>query len=82
MPAEALTAVPSMALLGDTSAAAATFQIQALLGAAEAEPAAAGRIALVTAVDRDGAVGCAVLRLLSPAATTTATATTTNGVPA
>ncbi|MER6300849.1 beta-ketoacyl synthase N-terminal-like domain-containing protein [Kitasatospora sp. NPDC001539] len=67
LPAEALTRVPSMELLGDTGAAAATFQIQALLSVAGAEPAAAGRTALVTAVDRDGAVGCAVLRLLDPA---------------
>ncbi|MFD7450264.1 beta-ketoacyl synthase N-terminal-like domain-containing protein [Kitasatospora sp. NPDC059827] len=74
LPAPALTAVPSMALLGDTSAAAATFQIQALLSIAETEPAAAGRTALVTAVDRDGAVGCAVLRLLAPAPATTAPA--------
>ncbi|MBO1415150.1 3-oxoacyl-ACP synthase [Streptomyces sp. FH025] len=66
LPAEALTRVPSMELLGDTSAAAATFQIQAVLSVAEGEPAAAGRIALITAVDRDGAVGCAVLRLLDP----------------
>ncbi|MFJ8477441.1 beta-ketoacyl synthase N-terminal-like domain-containing protein [Kitasatospora sp. NPDC094011] len=66
LPAEALTAVPSMTLLGDTSAASATFQIQALLAVAETDPAAAGRTALVTAVDRDGAVGCTVLRLLDP----------------
>ncbi|MER8103204.1 beta-ketoacyl synthase N-terminal-like domain-containing protein [Kitasatospora sp. NPDC094016] len=63
LPAEALGRVPSMELLGDTSAASASFQIQAVLGVAEADPAARGRIALVSAVDRDGAVGCAVLRL-------------------
>ncbi|MEU9079901.1 beta-ketoacyl synthase N-terminal-like domain-containing protein [Kitasatospora sp. NPDC004745] len=64
LPAEALSRIPSMELIGDTSAAAATFQIQAVLGVAEADPAARGRIALVSAVDRDGAVGCAVLRLI------------------
>ncbi|MFE3499664.1 hypothetical protein ACFXPX_11155 [Kitasatospora sp. NPDC059146] len=65
----------------DPGPAAATFQIQALLSTAETEPAAAGRTALVTAVDRDGAVGCAVLRLLAPAtvpATTTPNPTAPN----
>ncbi|MEU3857977.1 beta-ketoacyl synthase N-terminal-like domain-containing protein [Streptomyces sp. NPDC028722] len=64
VPAEALGRVPSMELLGDAGAATASFQIAAVLSVAGAEPAARGRIALVTAVDRDGAVAAAVLRLL------------------
>ncbi|MET7696828.1 3-oxoacyl-ACP synthase, partial [Streptomyces sp. NPDC005485] len=64
LPADALSRVPSMELLGDTSAASASFQIAAVLGIAEADPDSRGRIALVSAVDRDGAVACAVLRLM------------------
>ncbi|MFF8814001.1 beta-ketoacyl synthase N-terminal-like domain-containing protein [Streptomyces pactum] len=51
-------------LIGDTSAAAASFQLVSLLALAESDPAAAGRLALVTAVDPGGTVGCAVLRML------------------
>ncbi|MGW5691161.1 beta-ketoacyl synthase N-terminal-like domain-containing protein [Streptomyces asiaticus] len=54
------------ALIGDTGAAAAAFQIAAVLVHAETTPEAAGRVALVTSVDRDGAVGCALLRLAGP----------------
>ncbi|MEU8877079.1 beta-ketoacyl synthase N-terminal-like domain-containing protein [Streptomyces javensis] len=54
------------ALIGDTGAAAAAFQIAGVLVHAETTPAAAGRVALVTSVDRDGAVGCALLRLAGP----------------
>ncbi|MEU6499805.1 beta-ketoacyl synthase N-terminal-like domain-containing protein [Streptomyces californicus] len=50
-------------LIGDTHAAAAAFQIAAVLVAAEGRDDASGRIALITSVDRDGVVGCAVLRL-------------------
>lgn len=50
-------------LLGDTNAASAAFQIAALLSSAQAEPASTGGAALVTSVDRDGVVGCALLRL-------------------
>nr|BCN28626.1 3-oxoacyl-ACP synthase [Streptomyces sp. SANK 60404] len=51
-------------LIGDTGAAAAGFQLAALLAHAENEPeGTAGRIGLVTAVDRTGSVGCALLRL-------------------
>ncbi|MEV0121300.1 beta-ketoacyl synthase N-terminal-like domain-containing protein [Streptomyces sp. NPDC050703] len=64
VPAAALDRVPSMALLGDTSAAAASLQLAAVLAVAEGDAESAGRVALVTAVDRDGAVACAVLRLL------------------
>ncbi|KUJ65262.1 3-oxoacyl-ACP synthase [Streptomyces albus subsp. albus] len=55
-------------LIGDTSAAAAAFQLVSVLALAQGRPAAAGRLALVTAVDRDGALGCALLRLLDGAA--------------
>ncbi|WP_262699240.1 MULTISPECIES: beta-ketoacyl synthase N-terminal-like domain-containing protein [Streptomyces] len=54
------------ALIGDTGAAAAAFQIAGVLVHAESTPEAAGRVALVTSVDRDGAVGCALLRLAGP----------------
>jgi 3-oxoacyl-[acyl-carrier-protein] synthase II len=50
-------------LVGDAGAASATFGLTALLALAAAEPAAHGRTALLTAVDRDGVVGCALLRL-------------------
>ncbi|CAM5660015.1 beta-ketoacyl synthase N-terminal-like domain-containing protein [Streptomyces chartreusis] len=64
VPADALSRVPSMELLGDTSAASASFQIAAVLAVAEADQDSRGRIALVSAVDRDGAVAAAVLRLM------------------
>ncbi|MCX4803094.1 3-oxoacyl-ACP synthase [Streptomyces sp. NBC_01214] len=51
-------------LIGDTGAAAAGFQIVSLLAYAETHrDRAVGRIGLVTAVDRTGSVGCALLRL-------------------
>lgn len=49
-------------LIGDTGAAATTLGIATLLSEAEREPLA-GRIGLITSVDRAGSVGCAVLRL-------------------
>lgn len=52
--------VPVAELAGDTHAASAAFGIAAVLALAEG---VAGRTALVTAVDRDGTVGCALLRL-------------------
>ncbi len=63
VPAAALARVPGIDLMGDTSAATATFQIGAVLGVAETEPAARGRLALITAADPDGGVACALLRL-------------------
>ncbi|MBC9710971.1 3-oxoacyl-ACP synthase [Streptomyces sp. TRM66268-LWL] len=51
----------SVALLGETAAATGAYQLAALLS----EPGAPGRIALVTATDPDGPVGCAVLRLMT-----------------
>lgn len=55
--------IPCTALIGDTAAAAATFQLVSALAFAENEPSARARLALVTAVDRDGVVGCALLRI-------------------
>ncbi|MFJ1927230.1 beta-ketoacyl synthase N-terminal-like domain-containing protein [Streptomyces sp. NPDC088131] len=51
----------SRALLGDTSAAASSLQLAALLTAIEDEEATPGALSLATAVDRDGTVGCALL---------------------
>ncbi|MFF9571362.1 beta-ketoacyl synthase N-terminal-like domain-containing protein [Streptomyces sp. NPDC014685] len=50
-------------LIGDTTAAGAAFQLAAVLAAPAARPDLAGRPALVTALDRDGTVGVALLRL-------------------
>ncbi|QEV19972.1 beta-ketoacyl synthase N-terminal-like domain-containing protein [Streptomyces alboniger] len=50
------------ALIGDQAAAAAAFQVLTVLVRAEEDPALAGRLALVTAVDHDGTLGCALLR--------------------
>ncbi|MFE2835935.1 beta-ketoacyl synthase N-terminal-like domain-containing protein [Streptomyces mirabilis] len=50
-------------LIGDAAAAAAAFQVLAVLVTAEHDPALANRLALVTAVDSSGALGCALLRL-------------------
>ncbi|MFC9224542.1 beta-ketoacyl synthase N-terminal-like domain-containing protein [Streptomyces hygroscopicus] len=49
--------------VGDTCAAAAAFQIAAVLALAEREEIASGDTALVTTVDRDGVVGAALLRI-------------------
>jgi 3-oxoacyl-[acyl-carrier-protein] synthase II len=48
-------------LVGDTGAATGAVQLAALLALGGAE---AGRLAVATAVDRDGMVGCVVVRLL------------------
>ncbi|MGY0070584.1 beta-ketoacyl synthase N-terminal-like domain-containing protein [Streptomyces sp. QTS137] len=50
-------------LIGDTGAASAAFQTAALLAHAEDNRAVAGKVGLVTSVDRTGTVGCALLRL-------------------
>ncbi|WP_411107211.1 beta-ketoacyl synthase N-terminal-like domain-containing protein [Streptomyces sp. cmx-4-9] len=55
--------VPQPARMGDTSAATATFQVVSVLALAAEDPAARGRTAVVTSVDRDGALACALLRL-------------------
>lgn len=77
--APAVHRVPVHQLLGDTSGASGAFQLTATLAAAEAagtapgtgdepeEGTAAGRTAVLTSVDRDGTVACAVLRLLGEA---------------
>jgi len=52
------------ALIGDTGAAAAAFQAAALLSyAADRPDLTAGRIGVITSVDRTGTVGCALLGL-------------------
>lgn len=51
-------------LIGDTSAASVAFQIASLLAAAENDPEAAGKVVLVSSVDRSGTTGCALLRLV------------------
>ncbi|MEY9875813.1 3-oxoacyl-[acyl-carrier-protein] synthase II [Streptacidiphilus sp. MAP12-33] len=50
-------------LLGDATAASAAFQLAAVLAEREDRPELADRLALVTAVDRDGTVGATLLRL-------------------
>lgn len=50
-------------VLGAASAASAAFQVSAVLSTAERDPASSDRIALVTGVDPEGSVGCALLRL-------------------
>ncbi|MGH3760665.1 beta-ketoacyl synthase N-terminal-like domain-containing protein [Actinophytocola sp.] len=50
-------------LVGDTGGATGAFQLASLLGLAEGFDVR-GRVAVATAVDRDGMVGCVVVRLL------------------
>ncbi len=58
------TDLTPVAFIGDTGAAAAAFQVAALLAYAEDNPAeATGRLGLVTSVDRTGTFGCALLGL-------------------
>ena len=56
--------IPAPGPIGDTAAATATFQIAALLTHTHHNPPPPGTVALVTAVDRDGVLACALLRLL------------------
>jgi 3-oxoacyl-[acyl-carrier-protein] synthase II len=49
--------------LGDTGAASSALQIATVLSVAERNPEAAGKLALVSAVDPHGTVACALLRL-------------------
>lgn len=58
------TAVNPGQLIGDTGAASGAFQLAALLSLAESAEDARGRAAVATSVDRDGMVGCVVIRLL------------------
>ncbi|MFD8825956.1 beta-ketoacyl synthase N-terminal-like domain-containing protein [Streptomyces sp. NPDC059605] len=62
--ARTLDRAPSLAGIGDTSGASAAFQVGSLLSLAGQGEAPAGSIALVSSVDDDGIVACAVLRLL------------------
>jgi 3-oxoacyl-[acyl-carrier-protein] synthase II len=50
-------------LIGDTAAASATFQLAAVLAAAADDPEARGRAALITSINRDGVLGCALVRI-------------------
>ncbi|MEV4434147.1 beta-ketoacyl synthase N-terminal-like domain-containing protein [Streptomyces sp. NPDC049555] len=61
---EALGRVPAVARIGDVSAASGSFQIAMVLATAADDPAAAGRVAVITSADRDGSLACAVLRLV------------------
>ncbi|WP_433893432.1 beta-ketoacyl synthase N-terminal-like domain-containing protein [Streptomyces sp. CA-111067] len=56
--------IPSPGPIGDTAAATASFQIVSVLSTARDDPQARGRVALITSVDRDGVLACALLRLL------------------
>ena len=49
--------------IGDTGAASASFQIAAVLARAAAEPSDQPRLALINALDRDGTVAAALLRV-------------------
>jgi 3-oxoacyl-[acyl-carrier-protein] synthase II len=51
--------------IGDTGAASAAMRLAAVLATAEHDQDTKGRVAVVTSVDRDGLLGCAVLRLSS-----------------
>ena len=55
--------------IGDTGAASAAFQLAAALALGQEHPDLGGEIALVTSVERDGTVGCTVLRYGDPEAT-------------
>jgi 3-oxoacyl-[acyl-carrier-protein] synthase II len=63
LPPDGVLRVSTTALVGDASAAGAAFQIATVLAVADRTPEVAGRIALVTSVDRGDGVGCALLRL-------------------
>lgn len=50
-------------LIGDTGAAGGVFQLAALLSLVDGEEDARGRVVVATSVDRNGMVGCVVVRL-------------------
>lgn len=58
-----VTRIPVARRLGDLSAASVPFQLAAVLATAEHDPTAAGRLAVVTAVEHTGAVACGLLRI-------------------
>jgi 3-oxoacyl-[acyl-carrier-protein] synthase II len=68
-PASSVRRAFATALVGDTGAASAAFGLIAVLAAAQGEPEAGGRLALVTSTEREGRVGCALLRLIDAPAT-------------
>ncbi len=55
--------VPQPELMGDTAAATGAFQVVSVLTVAAEDSRAAGRVAVVTSTDRDGALACALLRI-------------------
>lgn len=55
--------VPEGMPWGDAGAVTAAFQLAAVLAEADRDPAATGRVAVVTTMDRDGVLGCALLRM-------------------
>lgn len=61
--ADALEPLANTALFGEASAASVSLQIASVLALAERRTDVAGRVAVVTAVERDGGAGCALLRL-------------------
>ncbi|MFD4575691.1 beta-ketoacyl synthase N-terminal-like domain-containing protein [Streptomyces sp. NPDC058417] len=61
------TLVPPVAdLIGETHSAASAFQLAAVLGLAERDPASAGRTAVITSVDPSGMAAAALLRVAGP----------------
>ncbi|WP_326559276.1 beta-ketoacyl synthase N-terminal-like domain-containing protein [Micromonospora sp. NBC_01796] len=59
-----VTVLPSVSgLLGETACVSGAFQIGSVLATAHTAGGLGGRVALVTSVDRDGTVACALLRL-------------------
>ncbi|WP_326640860.1 hypothetical protein OG884_00880 [Streptosporangium sp. NBC_01755] len=60
---DAVQRLPATDLLGDTGAASSAFRIATVLSVARRSPEAAGKLAVVTAVDNHGVVACALLRL-------------------
>ncbi|MES4909554.1 MULTISPECIES: beta-ketoacyl synthase N-terminal-like domain-containing protein [unclassified Streptomyces] len=60
----ALSRVSVSDLIGDTSAASAGFDIIGMLSAASESPESVGRLGVVSSVDPDGSVACAIIRLL------------------
>ena len=64
-PAAVVGRVPVTEQVGDASAASGAFALAALLAASAGNPDANGQLAIVTAVDATGSIGCATVRLLA-----------------
>jgi 3-oxoacyl-[acyl-carrier-protein] synthase II len=60
---DAVDRLPSVEQLGDTGAASAALRVATVLSVAERSPEAAGKLAVVTAVDAHGLAACALFRL-------------------